>query len=120
MEDCSSGDSGSTKNSKQVHPANFFGAADVQNPVTHGSAAQHDQPQIQPQVQAIEDPNGTLHQELRVGQYPISIKFLMWQDSNIGNYIEFKLQVTYHEGSESSGQRSQVTSSPYNSQDLNA
>ena len=29
----------------------------------------------------------------------------MWQDSNIGNYIEFKLQVTYHEGHESLGSR---------------
>lgn len=24
----------------------------------------------------------------------------MWQDSNTGNYIEFKIQVTYHEGHE--------------------
>lgn len=42
----------------------------------------------------------------------------MWQDSNIGNYIEFKLQVTYHEGSENSGQRSQLNS--HSSNELNA
>ena len=34
----------------------------------------------------------------------------MWQDSNIGNYIEFKIQVTYHEGHENAGQRSSMIS----------
>ena len=38
-----------------------------------------------------EDLNGSLHEELRSGQYPLTVKFLMWQDSNIGNYIEFKI-----------------------------
>lgn len=48
----------------------------------------------------VEDSRGELHERIRAGQYPISLKFLMWQDSNIGNYIEFKIQVTYHEGHE--------------------
>ena len=30
----------------------------------------------------------------------------MWQDSNIGNYIEFKIQVTYREGQENPANRS--------------
>lgn len=34
----------------------------------------------------------------------------MWQDSNIGNYIEFKLSVTYHEGHENAGVRHSMTS----------
>jgi len=38
----------------------------------------------------------------------------MWQDSNIGNYIEFKIQVTYHEGHENAGQRQSLVS-PNNS-----
>jgi len=38
-----------------------------------------------------EDANGLLGKELKAGQFPISVMFLMWQDSNIGNYIEFKL-----------------------------
>ena len=47
--------------------------------------------------------SNSLHEEIRAGQFPISIKFLMWQDSNIGNYIEFKVQTTYHEGHENVG-----------------
>ena len=47
---------------------------------------------------------------MRVAQLPITVKFLMWQDSNIGNYIEFKIQVTYHEGNENPGQRSSLMS----------
>ena len=45
-----------------------------------------------------EDLNNQLHEELIAQQFPLTIKFLMWQDSNIGNYIEFKMQVTYREG----------------------
>ena len=52
-------------------------------------------------AQVLEYTTNSFHEELRVGQYPMTIKFLMWQDSNIGNYIEFKLSVTYHEGHES-------------------
>ena len=40
----------------------------------------------------------------------------MWQDSNIGNYIEFKLQVTYHEGHENLGSRLSHPS-PHSSRD---
>ena len=58
-------------------------------------------PQVAPGAGVIvEDSRGELHERIRAGQYPISLKFLMWQDSNIGNYIEFKIQVTYHEGHE--------------------
>lgn len=54
-------------------------------------------------AQIVEDSKGELHERIRIAQFPISIKFLMWQDSNIGNYIEFKIQVTYHEGHENAG-----------------
>lgn len=44
----------------------------------------------------------------------------MWQDSNIGNYIEFKLMVTYHEGHENAGIRqSMVSPMARQSSDLN-
>ena len=33
----------------------------------------------------------------------------MWQDSNIGNYIEFKLQITYHEGHENTSARNSLS-----------
>lgn len=39
----------------------------------------------------------------------------MWQDSNIGNYVEFKVQVTYHEGHESGTRQSLGT--PHHSGD---
>lgn len=35
---------------------------------------------------------------LRRGLYPINIKFLNWQDSKFGNYVEFKIRVKYQEG----------------------
>ena len=31
-------------------------------------------------------------------QHPITVEFLKWQDSNIGQYIEYKIRVTFHEG----------------------
>lgn len=33
--------------------------------------------------------------ELDKGQYPFNVKFLKWQDSKIGKYIEFKISVFY-------------------------
>lgn len=70
-------------------------------------------------AQIIEDQKGELHERIRAAQYPISIKFLMWQDSNIGNYIEFKIQVTYHEGHENAGQRQSLVS-PHASTNLDS
>lgn len=57
-----------------------------------------------------EDPQNILFEELRKEQYPLTVKFLMWQDSNLGNYIEFKIRVTYHEGHETPGIRTSLTS----------
>lgn len=36
--------------------------------------------------------------ELVTGQYPLNVKFVKWQDSKIGQYIEFKIIVFYQEG----------------------
>lgn len=66
----------------------------------------------------VEDSRGELHERIRAGQYPISLKFLMWQDSNIGNYIEFKIQVTYHEGHENASGQRQSLISPHASANL--
>lgn len=38
------------------------------------------------------------HNELASGQYPLNVKFVKWQDSKIGQYIEFKIIVFYQEG----------------------
>lgn len=38
------------------------------------------------------------YSELERGQYPLNVKFLKWQDSKIGKYIEFKISVYYQEG----------------------
>ena len=47
---------------------------------------------------APEDPQNKLYAQLRDGHYPLNVKFIMWQDSNLGKYIEFKMVVTYNEG----------------------
>ena len=101
VEEQPSGDSGSTKNSKKVNPL-FFDQNQIQGRSAANSAAELGQHHATQQQQTVftEDTNNTLHEEIRSGQLPISVKFLMWQDSNIGNYIEFKVQVTYHEGHE--------------------
>lgn len=43
-------------------------------------------------------PNAQSEDFLSKGQFPINVKFSKWQDSNIGNYIEFKISVFYQEG----------------------
>jgi hypothetical protein len=35
---------------------------------------------------------------LKSEAYPISIKFLDWQDNKVGDYIEFKIEVKHQEG----------------------
>jgi len=37
-------------------------------------------------------------------QFPITVEFLKWQDSNIGDYVEYKIRVTYNEGYAQSSQ----------------
>ena len=32
------------------------------------------------------------------GLYPLSVRFLNWQQSNVGDYIEFKIRVSFQEG----------------------
>lgn len=117
VEEGVSGDSGSTKNAKKVH--SFF-APDLNQRRVQASNSAAELGQISPVPAVIvEDTRGELHERLRIGQYPISIKFLMWQDSNIGNYIEFKIQVTYHEGHENAGQRQSLIS-PHASANLDS
>ena len=47
---------------------------------------------------ATEDTRNQFGEKLRDGHYPLNVKFLMWQDSNLGKYIEFKIRVSYNEG----------------------
>ncbi len=35
---------------------------------------------------------------LERGLFPFSVKFLQWQESTIGNFIEFEIQITNNEG----------------------
>jgi hypothetical protein len=39
--------------------------------------------------------NSNEKNELVHGQYPLNVKFVKWQDSKIGEYIEFKIIVFY-------------------------
>ena len=56
-----------------------------------------------------EDPQNKLYNQLRDGHYPLNVKILMWQDSNLGKYIEFKIKVIYNEG-DSNPHKSQTVS----------
>lgn len=56
-----------------------------------------------------DDSRNLLHDQLRDGHYPLNIKFLMWQDSDLGKYIEFKIRVSYNEGDGSAHKSSSVS-----------
>ena len=47
---------------------------------------------------AIEDNQNLFYNQLRDEAYPINVRFIMWQDSNLGKFIEFKIKVLYMEG----------------------
>ena len=104
-----SGDSGSTKNAKKV-PQFFDANLNQQRTNVSNSVAELSRPQFAQTMTFTEDVQNELHDKIRAAQFPVSIKFLMWQDSNIGNYIEFKIEVTYHEGHENAGQRQSLIS----------
>ena len=101
IEECASGDSGSTKNANKVYqnfdnsPDRAGGPSSAPANALLGMRAAQSQVNVQ---DVPEDTNNSLHEELIAAQFPLTIKFLMWQDSNIGNYIEFKMQITYREG----------------------
>lgn len=75
QEESSDGGSGSTKNAKKTAPA-FFGGEITSRPAANSAAelgqASHNQ------AIYTEDLQNSLHEELRNGQYPLSVKFLMW------------------------------------------
>ncbi len=49
---------------------------------------------------------------LKRGIYPINIKFLKWQESTVGSYIEFKIRVRLQEGLQTNLFGKERTSTP--------